>query len=571
MRTSSLLLATVKEVPSDAQLISHQLMLRAGMIRKLASGLYTWLPLGLKVLRKVEKVIRKHMEAAGVQEILMPAIQPAQLWEETGRWETFGPQLLCLTDRHQREFCFGPTHEEVITDLMRNELRSYKQLPTCFYQIQTKFRDEIRPRFGVMRAREFLMKDAYSFNLNEHDLQETYDQMFKAYQGIFTDLGLKFRSVLADTGAIGGSVSHEFHVLADSGEDALAYCPESEYAANVEMAQAKREAPPSQEGKESLNQCVTPGIKTVEAQAQHMGLETKQILKTLLVKGTHTPVVALMVRGDHQLNPLKAEKLDEVASPFSLIDVREVEETAKCSPGFVGPKGLEVPMFADFDVLNMRDFSCGANQNDTHFVGFNWGRDCKQPIGVDLREVREGDLSPDGKGVLNICRGIEVGHIFQLGDKYSRAMNATVLDEKGRNIHPLMGCYGIGVSRIVAAAIEQNHDEKGIIWPKIMAPFEVAIIPMNFHKSKRIQETVETLYAQCLELGFEVLLDDRKERPGVMFADMELIGIPYHIIVGERNLDQGKVELKNRQNGQTTLEPIDAILSLLGVPSKKQC
>ncbi|MCS5710979.1 proline--tRNA ligase [Candidatus Berkiella aquae] len=564
MRTSQLLLATLKETPADAELASHQLMLRAGMIRKLSAGLYSWLPLGMRVLQKVTDVVRQEMNRVGAQEVLMPAMQPAELWQETGRWTQFGPQLLTMKDRHNREYCYGPTHEEVITDLMRYELRSYKQLPSCFYQIQTKFRDEIRPRFGVMRAREFIMKDAYSFHIDKASLQETYDAMYGAYSKIFSRLGLSFRAVLADTGAIGGSQSHEFHVLADSGEDAIAYSPESGYAANVELAtslipEIKRAAP-----KETLSIKETPNIRSVADQAAHMGLKTEQILKTLLVKGEEVPVVALLLRGDHELNAVKAEKLPEVASPLTLVDENTLLATAHCQAGFVGPKDLNIPIIADHHVLNMSDFSCGANQNDKHFVGVNWERDLPIPSRVaDLRKVTAGDPSPDGKGTLEMCRGIEVGHIFQLGNKYSTAMKATVLNEQGRQQVMEMGCYGIGVSRIVAAAIEQNHDDAGIIWPDIMAPFHIVIIPMQYDKSQRVRDAALKLYQELQNAGFEVLLDDRNERPGVMFAESELIGIPHRLVLGERGIDAGTIEYKNRRTGEVEHLPFEDIVKII--------
>ncbi len=551
MRTSQLLLATLKETPADAELVSHQLMLRAGMIRKLSAGLYSWLPLGMRVLQKVTDVVRQEMNRVNAQEVLMPAVQPAELWQETGRWTQFGPQLLTMKDRHGREYCYGPTHEEVITDLMRFELRSYKQLPVCFYQIQTKFRDEIRPRFGVMRAREFIMKDAYSFHIDKASLQETYDAMYGAYSKIFTRLGLSFRAVLADTGAIGGSQSHEFHVLADSGEDAIAFAPQSDYAANVELATSKIPEIKRAPATESLSIKETPNIRSVPDQAAFMGLETKQILKTLLVKGFDVPVVALLLRGDHELNPLKAEKLPQVAMPLTLVDEATLLATVNCQPGFVGPKDLTIPVIADHHVLSMSNFSCGANQNDKHYVGVNWERDLPLPaIVADLRKVTAGDPSPDGQGSLEICRGIEVGHIFQLGNKYSTAMKATVLNEQGKSSVMEMGCYGIGVSRIVAAAIEQHHDDQGITWPDIMAPFQIVLIPMQYDKSQRVRDAVTSLYNDLQAAGFEVLLDDRNERPGVMFANAELIGIPHRLVVGERGLDAGTIEYKNRRSGQ---------------------
>ncbi len=563
MRTTHLLLATLKENPNDAELVSHQLMMRAGLIRKLGQGLYTWLPLGLRVLRHVENIIREEMNKTGAQEILMPAVQPAELWQETKRWDQFGPQLLKMTDRHEREYCFGPTHEEVITDMVRNELRSYKQLPMCFYQIQTKFRDEIRPRFGVMRAREFSMKDAYSFDTSIEGMQQSYAAMYKAYSAIFTRLGLSFRAVLADTGAIGGSQSHEFHVLADSGEDAIAYCPQSDYAANVELAtslqeQIKREAP-----NQPLAIKETPNIRSVPEQAAFMGLESKDILKTLLVKGKEVPVVALLLRGDDELNPVKAEKCAEVAIPFTLVDESTLRSLSQCGPGFVGPKDLNIPIIADHRVLCMSNFSCGANQDDKHYVGVNWDRDIPLPKQVaDLRKVKAGDLSPDGKGTLEILRGIEVGHIFQLGSKYSTDMKATVLNEQGRQVVLEMGCYGIGVTRIVAAAIEQNHDAAGIIWPDVMAPFHIVLIPMNMAKSHRVRDAVNELYQQLQVAGFDVLLDDRDERPGVMFAESELIGIPHRLVVGERGLDAGTIEYKNRRTGTVEHLPLNEIVKI---------
>lgn len=565
MRTTHLLLATLKESPNDAELTSHKLMLRAGLIRKLASGLYTWLPLGLRVLRKIEQIIREEMNRIGTQEILMPAIQPAELWIETERWEQFGPQLLKMKDRHEREFCFGPTHEEVVTDLVRKELKSYKQLPLKLYQIQIKFRDEIRPRFGVMRAREFIMKDAYSFHLNKESLQETYDEMFNAYSRIFTRLGLKFRAVLADTGSIGGSQSHEFHVLAESGEDLIAYSTESDYAANIELATTLVSTSKREDAKADIVLVKTPNIKTIEGQAAHLGLKSAQILKTLLVKGAtkEHPVIALLLRGDHELNPVKAEKLPLVAKPLTMASLEEVKAIAHCSPGFVGPKGLNIPLIADYAVAQMANFVCGANVDDTHFANFNWERDLKEPSLADLRLVQLGDLSPDGKGHLALTRGIEVGHIFQLGTKYSEAMQATVLDEAGQQKVLSMGCYGIGVSRIVAAAIEQNHDEHGIIWPKGMAPFQVVLIPINFHRSEVVRKATEKLYQTLLEANIEVLLDDRDERPGVMFMDAELIGIPHRFVIGEKSLAAGNIEYKERTASTPTTVPQEDIRAFI--------
>jgi len=562
MRSSNLFFPTLRETPNDAEIISHQLMLRAGMIRKLASGLYTWLPLGLRVMRKVENIVREEMNKIGCQELLMPAIQPAELWEETSRWNQFGPSLLKIQDRHHRDFCFGPTHEEVITDVVRKEVKSYKQLPLILYQIQAKFRDEIRPRFGVMRAREFLMKDAYSFHLDSDSLQTTYDKMFQAYSNIFTRLGLKFKPVLADTGSIGGKVSHEFHVLADAGEDLLAVSTQGNYAANVELAEALAPEAPRAPASETLSQVKTPGIKSVEEQAKYLKVEPKKILKTLLVKGKTEahPVVALLIQGDHELNPIKAEKHPLVTSPCTLIAVEDVLKLAKCSPGFVGPKGLNIPLIADRSVAHMANFICGANQDDTHFSGFNWGRDCEEPEVFDLRKVVEGDKTPQGPGTLTLTRGIEVGHIFQLGDKYSQAMNATVLNESGKAIALNMGCYGIGVSRIVAAAIEQNHDEKGIIWPNAMAPFQVVIIPIMMHKNLEVRETVERLYQQFLKQGIDVLLDDREERPGAMFADADLLGIPHRLVISEKGLSANTAEYKARTQAEVTLMSLDELM-----------
>ncbi|NOX90911.1 MAG: proline--tRNA ligase [Gammaproteobacteria bacterium] len=563
MRTSQFLLATQKETPADAEIISHQLMLRAGMIRKLAAGLYTWLPLGLRVLRKVEAIVREEMDRAGAQELLMPAIQPSELWQESGRWEQFGGELLRLHDRHNREFCFGPTHEEVITDLCRRELRSYKQLPATFYQIQTKFRDETRPRFGVMRAREFLMKDAYSFHASQASLQETYEQMFAAYTRIFTRLGLDFRPVLADTGSIGGSASHEFHVLAESGEDAIAFSNTSDYAANVELAEAVAPAGERPAPNAKMTTVDTPGQHSIEEVSNFLKVDAAQTVKTLLVQGSETDVVALVLRGDHELNSLKTEKLPQVAAPLTLVGDELVNTCCGCSAGSIGPCGIAVPVIADRAAAQLADFICGANENGKHLTGVNWGRDLPEPQVADLRNVMEGDASPDGQGTLEIKRGIEVGHIFQLGQKYAEAMNATVLDENGKTTVMTMGCYGIGVSRIVASAIEQNHDERGIIWPDAIAPFHVAIVPMNMHKSQRLREAVDTLYNELTVAGFDVLLDDRKERPGVMFADMELIGIPHRIVIGERGLDAGTLEYKGRSDTDKQDIPLETVIRFL--------
>ena len=547
MRTTQFPLNTVKETPADAEIASHQLMIRAGLIRKLAAGLYSWLPLGLRVMRKVEKITRAEMEKAGALEVLMPALQPAELWQETGRWEQYGPELARMKDRHERDFCLGPTHEEIITDLARNELKSYKQLPITYYQIQTKFRDEIRPRFGVMRSREFVMKDAYSFHLDQESLQETYDVMYKAYTNIFNQFGLKFRAVIADSGSIGGAVSHEFHVLADSGEDAIAFSTESDYAANVEKAEAVMPVGVRPVGTLVKQIVDTPNLHSIEEVSQFLAIPAKQCLKTLLVKGEEGGVVALLLRGDHELNPIKVEKLEGVASPLEFASEAEVIAVAECKPGSIGPIGLNIPVIADRSVIVMADFACGANVNGQHFVGVNWERDLALPETVaDIRTVVEGDASPDGKGEITLARGIEVGHIFQLGTKYSEAMKAGVINEGGKNQIMLMGCYGIGISRVVAAAIEQNHDEKGIIWPTNLAPFQVALCPMNMHKSERLKVAAEQLYLDLQAEGFEVLFDDRKVRAGFMFSDMELIGIPHCVILGDRGLDAGTIEYKGR-------------------------
>lgn len=548
MRTSKFLLPTLKENPNDAEIISHKLMFRAGMLRKNTSGVYTWLPLGLRVLQKVENIIRTEMNKSGALEVLMPAVQSADLWKETGRWENYGPLLLKIYDRHKHEFCFGPTHEEVITDLMRNELRSYKQLPIILYQIQTKFRDEIRPRFGVMRAREFLMKDAYSFHIDYASLQETYDLMYKTYSSIFEKLGLKFRAVLADTGNIGGNASHEFQVLADSGEDQIFFSDESNYAANIEFAEHLLEDLSTRPTPTAKMETVsTPNQHSIQEVSEFLKIDSSKTLKTLIVVGKDTPLIALLLRGDHELNEIKAEKIPEIASPLTFADDTTIEKTLGCKPGSLGPVGLQIPIIVDHSALMLADFVCGANKNDEHLKNVNWERDLPIPKTADLRKVVVGDKSPDGKGTLQTARGIEVGHIFQLGEKYSSAMKATVLDANGKSVVMPMGCYGIGVSRIVAAAIEQNHDEHGIIWPEPIAPFQVAILPMSMHKSYRVKEAAEKIYNELTKTDIEVLLDDRKERAGVMFAEMELIGIPHLLIISETGLDNGTVEYKNRR------------------------
>lgn len=576
MRTSQFPLSTLKETPSDAEIVSHQLMLRAGLIRKLAAGLYTWLPLGLKVLRKVERVVREEMDRAGALEVLMPVVQPAELWQESGRWEQYGPELARLNDRHDRAFCLGPTHEEIITDLARNELKSYKQLPVNFYQIQTKFRDEIRPRFGVMRAREFLMKDAYSFHLDNESLAQTYDAMYLAYSNIFSRLGLKFRPVLADTGAIGGSHSHEFHVLADSGEDAIAFSTGSDYAANIEQAEAVAPATPRSAPAAELLRVETPGKKTIAEVSEFLGVPAERILKTIAVMQTIVDAdgldrdvfVKVLLRGDHELNEIK---LGKVLGKFRFASEDEIERHMGCRPGYIGPLNLPAeaafgPVYADRAVAAMSDFVCGANEAGYHFSGVNWERDLPLPQDEylrDLRNVVEGDPSPDGLGTLSIARGIEVGHIFQLGTKYSAALNATVLNEEGRSQVMVMGCYGIGVSRVVAAAIEQNHDERGILWPEALAPFQVALCPINMQTSERVQAAADRLYAELMAAGFEVLYDDRKARPGVMFADMELIGIPHRIVVSERGLDAGTLEYKGRRDADSQQIGIDGVVEFL--------
>lgn len=568
MRASRFLIATLKETPADAEVISHQLMLRSGMIRKLASGLYTWLPMGLRTLRKVERIVRQEMDKSGAQELLMPAVQPAELWQESGRWEQYGGELLRMNDRHGRDFCFGPTHEEVITDLIRNELKSYKELPANFYQIQTKFRDERRPRFGVMRAREFLMKDAYSFHINAESLNDTYQTMHQTYCAIFDRVGLDYRPVQADSGAIGGNASHEFHVLASSGEDDIVFSTDSDYAANIEKAEAVAPAGARPAPSEELKEVATPDQRTIDAIAQFLDIDATRTVKTLLVKGEaddngKAGLVALILRGDHTLNDIKAEKLAGIAEPLTMASDDEIEQAIGCKPGSIGPVNLPVPVVVDRAAAHLADFVCGANRDGYHLTGVNWGRDAAADRIEDLRNVIEGDPSPDGKGTLEIRRGIEVGHIFKLGNKYSTAMNATVLDENGKSVILEMGCYGIGVSRIVAAAIEQNHDDKGIIWPDAIAPFEVAIVTLNAHKSPDVAAAGERLYDQLRQAGFDVLLDDRNERPGVKFADMELIGIPHRFVVSDRGLAAGTLEYKGRQDADKQDVALDEFLPFL--------
>ena len=561
MRTSQYIIATLKETPSDAEVISHQLMLRAGMIRKLASGLYTWLPTGLKVVRKIEQIVREEMNKAGAIEMLMPVVQPADLWEESGRWQEYGPELLRIKDRHARDFALGPTHEEVITEFVRKEINSYKQLPLNLYQIQTKFRDEVRPRFGVMRSREFMMKDAYSFHLSQESLQQTYDKMYQAYCNIFERLGLDYRPVIADTGSIGGDASHEFHVLADSGEDDIAFSTDSDYAANIEKAEALAPTAAAQAPTQELTLVDTPNARTIAQLVEQFNVGIEKTVKTLIVKASDeidAEYVALIVRGDHELNEIKAEKLPQVAEPIEMASDEAIKDIMGAGPGSLGPIDCPIPVIVDRAAAVASDFSAGANVEGKHYFGINWSRDVELGEVADIRNVVEGDPSPCGKGTITIKRGIEVGHIFQLGTKYSEAMNAGVLTESGRHQVLEMGCYGIGITRIAAAAIEQNHDKYGIKWPQALAPFSVAIVPMNMHKSHRIPDIAQKIYDQLQQAGVEVLFDDRKERPGVMFNDMELMGIPHQIVIGERNLDNNQVEYKSRHTGDKELLDVDA-------------
>ncbi len=563
MRVSQYPINTTKETPAEAEVLSHQLMLRAGMIRRVAAGIYSWLPLGLRVVRKVENIIREEMNRAGALEILMPAVQPAELWQESGRWGEYGPELLRLKDRHERDFVVGPTHEEVVTDIARRELRSYRQLPVNFYQIQTKFRDEVRPRFGVMRGREFIMKDAYSFHADEASMAAGYAAMRAAYTRMFTRMQLNFRSVQADTGAIGGSASEEFQVLADSGEDAIAVSDGDDYAANVELAPAAPTGQARAPALQVLEKIATPCMKTIAELSAFLDTPRERCLKTLLVDGAGGGVVALLLRGDHELNALKAQKLPGVASPLRMAGAAAVLAATGSEPGFLGPVGLDCPRYADHAALNMADFVCGANAPDLHLRGVNWGRDLPEPAGVDLRNVVDGDPSPSGKGKLRIVRGIEVGHIFQLGRKYSQAMNATVLDEAGQAVTMLMGCYGIGVTRIVAASIEQNHDDRGIIWPEPLAPFSVVLVPLNLQKSAQVRATADALYAELAAAGVEVLYDDRDARPGVKFADAELLGIPHRLVLGERGLQGGSCEYRHRRASDNQDIPLAAVTAFI--------
>jgi prolyl-tRNA synthetase len=562
MRFSEFPLTTLKEVPAEAEIVSHQLMLRAGLIRRLASGLFTWMPLGLRVMRKVEAVVREEMDRAGALELLMPAVQPAELWQETGRWDKYGPLLLRMKDRHERDFCFGPTHEEVITDIARRELRSYKQLPVNYYQIQVKFRDEIRPRFGVMRSREFIMKDAYSFDIDPAGLEVAYQKMHDAYSAIFTRLGLTFRIVEADSGEIGGSKSQEFHVLADSGEDAIAYCDEDEYASNIETAATMAPSGDRAEPSQDLEKIPTPGVKTIDDLCRMLGTTADKTIKTLIVEG-HDGPVALVLRGDHELNAVKAQKPDGVAEPLTMADDASIRKACGAPPGSLGPVDMKLPVFFDHAVANLADFSCGANEAEMHYTGVNFGRDLPVPETVDIRNVVEGDPTPGGQGTLSITRGIEVGHIFQLGDKYSTAMKATVQDKDGKDRVMSMGCYGIGITRIVGAAIEQNHDDNGIIWPEPLAPFDVVLVPINMHRSEAVREAAEALYAELSGMGLEVLLDDRDVRPGVKFADAELIGVPHRLVVSDRGLEAGELEYRHRRDSESRNLNREAALNLL--------
>jgi len=563
MRLSQYPINTVKETPAEAEVISHQLMLRAGLIRRLAAGLYSWLPMGLRTLQKVERIVREEMNRAGALELVMPVIQPAELWQESGRWREYGPELLRVKDRHQRDFVAGPTHEEVITDIARRELKSYRQLPVNFYQIQTKFRDEVRPRFGVMRAREFIMKDAYSFHADEASLREGYRAMYDAYTRIFTRTGLTFRAVRADSGAIGGDVSQEFHVLAQSGEDAIVFSDGDDYAANLEAAVSAAATQPRPAAREELKKVATPGAKTIDDLSRFLKVEPARCLKTLIVEGEDNTVVALVIRGDHELNAIKAQKLPGVVSPLKMANPESVHQATGSEPGYIGVIGLQCKVYADHAALALADFVTGANEKDMHYTGANWDRDVPSATAADLRNVVEGDPSPTGKGRLKIVRGIEVGHIFQLGQKYSIPMKAAVLDEGGQDVALYMGCYGIGVTRIVAAAIEQNHDERGIIWPEPIAPFHVVLVPLNQHRSPRVREVADRLYAEFTDAGIEVLYDDRDARPGVKFADAELLGIPHRVVVGDRGLEAGKLEYRGRRDAESTEFAADDALAFI--------
>jgi len=571
MRLSQYPINTVKESPAEAEIVSHKLMLRAGLIRRLASGLYSWLPMGLRTLHKVETIVREEMNRAGALELVMPVVQPAELWQESRRWVDYGPELLRFKDRHQRDFVAGPTHEEVITDIARRELKSYRQLPVNFYQIQTKFRDEVRPRFGVMRAREFIMKDAYSFHVDEMSLKEGYRAMYEAYTRIFTRTGLTFRAVKADSGAIGGDVSQEFHVLASSGEDAIAFSDEGDYAANLDAAAALPPEQPRAAASKALDKVSTPGVRTIDELTRFLHIAPTECVKTLLVDGVDDSVVALVVRGDHELNAVKAQKLPGVIAPLRMAAAERISRLTGTAPGFLGPVGLKVSkLYVDHSALGLADFVCGANEKDAHLRGVNWERDVPGAVAADLRNVVEGDPSPSGQGRLKIARGIEVGHIFQLGRKYSIPMKAFVLDESGQEVAMFMGCYGIGVTRIVAAAIEQNHDERGIIWPDPIAPFTVALVPLNLQRSPRVREAADRLYAELTAAGIEVLYDDRDARPGVKFADAELLGIPHRVVVGDRGLEAGTLEYRHRRDSHSSdfpaAEAVEYLRSRIGVP-----
>jgi prolyl-tRNA synthetase len=562
MRFSEFGLTTLKEVPAEAEIVSHKLMLRAGLIRRLASGLFTWMPLGLRVLRKIEAVVREEMNRAGALELLMPAVQPAELWQKTGRWDKYGPLLLRMTDRHEREFCFGPTHEEVITDVASKELRSYKQLPVNYYQIQTKFRDEIRPRFGVMRSREFIMKDAYSFDIDAEGLEVSYQKMHAAYTKIFDRLGLKFRVVWADSGEIGGSKSQEFHVIADSGEDAIAYSDEDDYASNIETAATFPPDGARPAASKELQKIATPGVRTIADLCALLDIRADQTVKTLIVEGTDGPV-AIVLRGDHELNAVKAQKISGITSPLTMADNETIRKATGSEPGSLGPVGLKLPVVFDHAVANMADFSCGANEPGFHYTGVNFERDLAVPETVDVRNIMAGDPSPVGNGTISIARGIEVGHIFQLGTKYSEAMGATVQDSDGQDRAMAMGCYGIGITRIVGAAIEQNHDDNGIIWPEPLAPFDVVLVPINMHRSEAVRDATEALYTELAELGLEVLFDDRDVRPGVKFADAELLGIPHRLVVSDRGLEAGELEYRHRRDEEARNMNREEALNLL--------
>ncbi|MDG2237834.1 MAG: proline--tRNA ligase [Arenicellales bacterium] len=564
MRTSRFFLATLKEIPADAEIISHQLMLRAGLIRQVASGIYNWLPLGHRVLGKVESVVREEMNRAGAQEVLLPAVQPAELWRESGRWDDYGPELLRFTDRHQRDFCFGPTHEEVITTLARSTIRSYRQLPVNLYQVQTKFRDEIRPRFGVMRSREFIMKDAYSFDRDTQGMAESYQTMYDAYTRIFKRLGLETQAVEADSGTIGGNFSHEFHVMADSGEDAIALCSSCDYAANVEKVDLARPVSSRPAPSEKMSEVDTPNQHTIADLCEFLGVKAEKTVKTLVVQGSSGTPIALILRGDHELNSVKAEFLDVVAKPLRMASAEAIRNATGASPGSIGPVNLKIPTIVDHSAGMLTDFACGANRDDVHLTGVNWGRDLPEPTTQDIRQAVNGDPCPtDSKKEIQVRRGIEVGHVFQLGTKYSEALDATYLDANGRDQPLYMGCYGIGITRIVAAAIEQNHDDNGIVWPPPLAPFDVCIVPIGLKKSPKVAQVVEELYKELVDAGFEVLLDDRDERPGVMFSEMDLIGIPHRIVVGERGLTNGSVEYRNRANGESADYPLNELVTTL--------